>query len=87
MILSIQQSNFSLHTILPIYAVGAMSYGFYRGYSYSSRVLKKDKDTENSASLTQNFINGITLGISSLILFPYNLRNIITRRSGEHDIL
>jgi hypothetical protein len=84
MILAINE-NLSLKTIIPIYTASAFTYGFYRGYTYLTRE-NPTKKVEPS-SLTFNFINGITLGISSLILIPFNLKHILTRSSGATDIL
>jgi hypothetical protein len=81
------QDNLSLKTILPIYAVATMCYGFFRGYTYVTRTVHKGNDLPNPSSLSQNFINGLTLGISSLVLMPFNLKHILTRKSGDSDIL
>jgi len=86
MILAIQQ-NSSLKTILASYVGIALVYGFNRGYTYTTRASKKGNEIPEPTSLTQNFFNAITLGVSSVLLIPFNLKRILTRQNGDNDIL
>jgi hypothetical protein len=81
------QNNTNLKTALVVYAATTMSYGFYRGYSFQNRAMKKGNELPEPTSLTQNFVNALTLGVSSLILVPFNIVRILTRPNGDNDIL
>lgn len=87
MMLATLQNNTNLKTALVCYALTSCTYGFYRGYTYIGRAMKKGNELPEPTSLTQNFINALTLGVSSLILIPFNLKRMVTRSNGDNDIL